>query len=98
MNPGTPRCIVLALAASLALSCQSAPEAAPEPATQPPAAPQPTDGGGFTMCQVPRPQACTKEYEPVCAHLADGSLVTRPNGCTACSDVSIFGHRPGTCR
>ena len=92
--------IPLLLLVALALpACQSAP--APEPVAETPAAnpaPAKPDDGGFTMCQIPRPQACTKEYAPVCAHQTDGSLTTRPNGCTACSEIDIFGYRGGTCR
>ncbi len=92
---------LLLLLSALALpACQSAPASepiaeTPAPETEPA---KPADDGGFTMCQIPRPQACTKEYAPVCAHLSDGSLTTRPNGCTACAEIDIFGYRNGTCR
>ena len=92
--------LLLALLAVPLVACQSAP--APEPVAETPAqeaAPaKPAADGTFTMCQVPRPQACTREYAPVCAHLSDGSLTTRPNGCTACAEIDIFGYRNGTCR
>ena len=60
----------------------------------PGAAPSP----GFTICKEPRPEICTREYVPVCAHRNDGSLYTAGNACSACSDAQTLGHRPGACR
>lgn len=42
-----------------------------------------------TVCVDPRPQACTMDYTPVCATLADGSVKTYSNGCSACSDANV---------
>lgn len=53
----------------------------------------------FTVCPSPRPEMCTREYRPVCARLAGEPerWVTRSNGCVACSDPAVEGHRPGAC-
>jgi hypothetical protein len=59
-------------------------------------------------CSDPRPQACTREYLPVCAERDNGvRCVTTPcdstepetyaNGCTACSDPLVLRYRPGAC-
>lgn len=42
-----------------------------------------------TVCEDPRPQACTMDYTPVCATLADDSVKTYSNGCSACADASV---------
>jgi hypothetical protein len=49
------------------------------------------------VCVDPRPEACTMDYNPVCATLADGTVATYPNGCGACSDAAVVSHRPGAC-
>jgi hypothetical protein len=70
---------------------------------QPPAEDEP-----LTACTDPRPQACTREYLPVCASRDTGvRCVTTPcpsaewktygNACDACADEKVFGHRPGAC-
>jgi len=48
-------------------------------------------------CPEPRPQICTQDYRPVCARLADGSLKTYSNGCTACTDSTVESYREGQC-
>ena len=52
---------------------------------------------GRLVCADPRPQACTMDYRPVCATLADGSTATYANGCGACADAAVVAHRPGAC-
>lgn len=79
----------------------AAPSSGPEEtlaADEPAAAgtPQPAEGD-FVVCKEPRPQACTREMRPVCAHTMNGMLETRPNGCQACTDPNILGHRAGPC-
>jgi len=49
------------------------------------------------LCQEPRPQICTREYEPVCATLQDGSTKTGSTGCTSCSDPEVIGYKMGAC-
>jgi hypothetical protein len=49
------------------------------------------------ICTEPRPQICTMDYRPVCAQLEDGTFKTYSNGCTACSDSAVKGHREGAC-
>lgn len=42
-----------------------------------------------TVCEDPRPQACTMDYTPVCATLQAGSIKTYSNGCSACADANV---------
>lgn len=49
------------------------------------------------ICQEPRPQICTNEYNPVCARLKDGTTRTDATGCTACSDPEVVGYKMGAC-
>jgi hypothetical protein len=49
------------------------------------------------ICTEPRPQICTREYDPVCATLLDGNVKTYSTGCTSCSDDTVKGYRPGEC-
>ena len=50
-----------------------------------------------SSCPEPRPQICTREYDPVCAQHTDGSWRTHSTGCTACTDDDVSGYRPGAC-
>lgn len=81
----------------LCTACAQAPEPAPL-----------ADEPALTHCTEPRPQACTREYNPVCASRDTGiRCVTTPcpsaewktygNGCDACADSKVIGHRPGEC-
>ena len=47
------------------------------------------------LCEEPRPQICTREYDPVCATLNDGSIKTGSTGCTSCSDPEVVGYKKG---
>ncbi len=49
------------------------------------------------LCEEPRPQICTREYDPVCAALKDGSIKTGSTGCTSCSDPEVVGYKKGAC-
>jgi hypothetical protein len=49
------------------------------------------------LCEEPRPQICTREYDPVCAMLQDGSVKTYATGCTSCSDAKVEGYKKGAC-
>lgn len=49
------------------------------------------------LCEEPRPQICTREYDPVCATFKDGSTVTGSTGCTSCSDPEVIGYKKGAC-
>lgn len=51
----------------------------------------------LTACTDPRPQICTADYNPVCGSLGGDSHKTFSNGCSACSDAAVSGHRPGAC-
>lgn len=59
--------------------------------------PQPAVPANLTLCPEQRPQICTREYNPVCAALADGSRKTYATGCTACADQQVSGWEPGAC-
>ncbi len=48
-------------------------------------------------CTAPRPQACTREYLPVCGERRDGSRRTYGNACDACADPGVERHRVGPC-
>lgn len=63
----------------------------------------------FVACEDPRPEACTREYMPVCAQVDTGiRCITTPcpsteektysTGCTACSDPDVYGYVPGECQ
>ncbi|MDT8283285.1 MAG: hypothetical protein RQ982_10845 [Gammaproteobacteria bacterium] len=49
------------------------------------------------ICKNPRPEICTREYDPVCATLKDGSTKTGATGCTSCSDPEVVGYKMGAC-
>lgn len=49
------------------------------------------------ICEEPRPQICTREYNPVCATLKDGSIKTGSTGCTSCSDAEVVSYKMGAC-
>jgi hypothetical protein len=49
------------------------------------------------LCEEPRPQICTREYNPVCATLNNGSTKTGSTGCTSCSDPEVVGYKMGAC-
>lgn len=52
----------------------------------------------ITACEDPRPQICTREYNPVCGVLKDGSLKTGSTGCTSCSNPDVVGYTMGACQ
>jgi hypothetical protein len=49
------------------------------------------------LCEEPRPEVCTREYNPVCGSLKDGSTRTGSTGCTSCSDLEVVGYKMGAC-
>jgi hypothetical protein len=49
-------------------------------------------------CKDPRPQVCTREYNPVCATLKDGSSQTMATACTACSSLQVTAYEMGECK
>lgn len=49
------------------------------------------------ICENPRPEICTREYNPVCGTLKDGSTKTGATGCTSCSDTEVVGYKMGAC-
>jgi len=62
----------------------------------------------YTTCTDPRPEICTREYNPVCADKDNGiRCITQPcpsedrktyaTGCTACADKNVYGYTPGAC-
>ena len=65
--------------------------------------------GGYQECAEPRPQACTRDWRPVCGLRDTGvRCVTTPcpswetrtygNACTACADPAVARWRPGECQ
>lgn len=95
-------------AALLLCACSQAPVAsgpAPAPAADPPARTEPASP---VVCTAPRPQACTRQYDPVCATRDTGiRCVTTPcpsteqktmgNACSACSDPKTYSWVKGEC-
>ena len=81
------RSLVLALIGIVGIACASSPQKSDDAAPEPP----------VTACAVPRPQACTMEYIPVCGHLYSGERKTYSNACAACSDSEVSGRHPGAC-
>ncbi len=51
----------------------------------------------LVVCEEPRPQLCTMQYDPVCGLTANNQYKTYSNACSACSDASVTGHSPGAC-
>ena len=49
------------------------------------------------ICEEPRPQVCTREYNPVCATLQGGGSKTYSTACTSCSDFDVVGYKMGAC-
>lgn len=96
-------------AESSAEPAYEAPPAPEEPTSEAPAEGAPQGRLAFTQCDTEnRPQACTREYMPVCAEVDNGvRCVTTPcdstdqkefpNGCTACSDAKTQGYWPIAC-
>jgi hypothetical protein len=87
----------------LLAACSQAPVAS-EPAPPPPKDEPPV----MVMCKDPRPEACTAQYDPVCATRDTGlRCITAPcpsseqktmgNACTACSDPKVSGWVKGEC-
>ena len=67
------------------------------PVSNKPAASQ-SDSQVFTHCTEPRPEICTREYNPVCATLnTKNQQKTYGNGCSACADPAVTKYRPGPC-
>ena len=79
--------LIFAMIVSVGLACASSPQESDDATEEVP----------VTSCAEPRPQACTREYIPVCGHLYNGERKTYPNACSACSDPSVSGRRPGAC-
>lgn len=56
-----------------------------------------SSASNLIMCEEPRPQICTREYNPVCATYTDGSKKTGSTGCTACAEYAVVGYTMGAC-
>lgn len=52
---------------------------------------------GATLCEEPRPEACTRDYRPVCGTHGDGSPGTYSNGCVACANAEVVAWVEGAC-
>jgi len=79
--------MVVVLTSVLVIACS--PQATTREAAPP--------GAELTACTDPRPQICTADYNPVCGYLGGDNYKTFSNGCSACSDAAVSGHRPGAC-
>jgi hypothetical protein len=93
MNPARTHIALLALTI-MAASCAMSPEAQDCGPQERDIKPGELD---IIICQNPRPQVCTREYDPVCATLSDGSKKTYATGCTSCSDEEVISYRSGSC-
>jgi hypothetical protein len=78
----------LLFVAATAPACGQQTPPPPRPSAPPP---------GQVTCSVPRPQVCTREYRPVCGTRRDGVRQTYGNACSACADVRVMNHVPGSC-
>jgi hypothetical protein len=116
-------CLLSAFGCSPSTADRPAPESSPteiatgseEPTEEAPAetpqevADAPAGRLALTQCDPEnRPQACTKDYRPVCAEVDNGIRCIRApcpsteqrefsNGCTACSDAKTVGYWPVPC-
>lgn len=50
-----------------------------------------------TICREPRPEVCTMDYRPVCAHSKSGDYRTYSNACGACADAEVIAYVRGAC-
>ncbi len=53
--------------------------------------------GQMVQCPSPRPQMCTRQYDPVCGVSSAGLRSTQGNACSACSNTAIVAYAPGEC-
>lgn len=53
--------------------------------------------GPVTACTAPRPEACPRNYEPVCGSAKEGGAKTYGNACEACADATVVSWAPGEC-
>ncbi|MAZ89378.1 MAG: hypothetical protein CL693_17240 [Cellvibrionaceae bacterium] len=56
-----------------------------------------SQAGQRVQCPSPRPQMCTRQYDPVCAVTSDGLRSTQGNACSACSNAAIVAYIAGEC-
>jgi cytochrome c5 len=54
------------------------------------------DNSGSLSCSEPRPQMCTREYNPVCGATEQGEK-TYGNACSACADSNVKNYQLGAC-
>ncbi len=49
------------------------------------------------LCESPRPQVCTMEYNPTCGQLASGGERDYSSPCNACADDQVASWTQGAC-
>ncbi len=49
------------------------------------------------LCESPRPQVCTMEYNPSCGQLAAGGQRDYSSPCNACADDQVDSWTQGAC-
>lgn len=58
----------------------------------------PSTHSPLRMCQQPRPEICTQQYEPVCGYGSGHRLLgTYGNACGACGQAEVMGYTEGDC-
>ncbi len=101
MKPYLKLSIIGILSLIFLIACQDK-----KPVTNP--KPKPSPVGAYTECKDPRPEACTREFRPVCGKVDTGvRCVTTPcpstenktysNACTACADPKVYGFWKNAC-
>ncbi|PCC66814.1 Kazal-type serine protease inhibitor domain-containing protein [Nannocystis exedens] len=81
---------------------ETTPETTPVAATagetaSPSTPPRPDDSTTVFVECTTRSSMCTREYNPVCGKLTDGSRKSFSNKCVACGDHAVVGYSPGAC-
>ncbi len=52
----------------------------------------------LVQCATPKPNVCTREYQPVCGFESDGNHKTFGNACEACANTQVTNYYSGACQ